>query len=189
MHRDIKPHNMVIDHARRKLKLIDWGLGEFYHPGMEYSVHVASLRYKGPELLVGLEDYDYSLDVWSLGSVLAGMIFQRERFFDGEDNIDQIAQITSVLGTNDFWSYLGKYGLTLERGLEKLIGMRSGKPWEDFVDLYNRHLVTPDGLDLLDKMLRYDHQERVTAREAMDHQFFDPVRESAERNTVDFMDL
>ncbi len=32
MHRDIKPHNVVIDHARRKLRIIDWGLAEFYHP-------------------------------------------------------------------------------------------------------------------------------------------------------------
>jgi casein kinase II subunit alpha len=33
MHRDVKPHNIMIDHAARKLRLIDWGLAEFYHPG------------------------------------------------------------------------------------------------------------------------------------------------------------
>jgi casein kinase II subunit alpha len=33
MHRDIKPHNVVIDHAHKRLRLIDWGLAEFYHPG------------------------------------------------------------------------------------------------------------------------------------------------------------
>lgn len=32
-HRDVKPHNIMIDHASRKLRLIDWGLAEFYHPG------------------------------------------------------------------------------------------------------------------------------------------------------------
>jgi casein kinase II subunit alpha len=32
MHRDVKPHNIMIDHASRKLRLIDWGLAEFYHP-------------------------------------------------------------------------------------------------------------------------------------------------------------
>ena len=30
---------------------------------------------QGPELLVDLQDYDYSLDIWSLGCTLAGMIF------------------------------------------------------------------------------------------------------------------
>ncbi|KAB8093698.1 hypothetical protein EE612_020605, partial [Oryza sativa] len=33
MHRDVKPHNVMIDHELRKLRLIDWGLAEFYHPG------------------------------------------------------------------------------------------------------------------------------------------------------------
>jgi serine/threonine protein kinase len=32
MHRDVKPHNVMIDHEQRKLRLIDWGLAEFYHP-------------------------------------------------------------------------------------------------------------------------------------------------------------
>ncbi len=31
--RDVKPHNVMIDHSRRVLRLIDWGLAEFYHPG------------------------------------------------------------------------------------------------------------------------------------------------------------
>jgi len=42
MHRDVKPHNVMIDHSQRKLCLIDWGLAEFYHPGQEYNVRVAS---------------------------------------------------------------------------------------------------------------------------------------------------
>ena len=35
MHRDVKPHNVMIDHEQRQLRLIDWGLAEFYHPGRE----------------------------------------------------------------------------------------------------------------------------------------------------------
>jgi serine/threonine protein kinase len=31
--RDVKPHNVMIDHEKRELRLIDWGLAEFYHPG------------------------------------------------------------------------------------------------------------------------------------------------------------
>merc|ERR1719240_1325971 len=64
MHRYVKPHNVMIDHENRKLRLIDWGLAEFYHPAREYNVRVASRYYKGPELLVDLQLYDYSLDMW-----------------------------------------------------------------------------------------------------------------------------
>nr|VDC62303.1 unnamed protein product [Brassica rapa] len=113
MHRDVKPHNVMIDHELRKLRLIDWGLAEFYHPGKEYNVRVASRYMAGPELLVDLQDYDYSLDMWSLGCMFAGMIFRKEPFFYGHDNQDQLA------------------------------------------------------IDFLDKLLRYDHQDRLTAKEAM----------------------
>merc|ERR1719160_697563 len=56
MHRDVKPHNCVIDHEKRQLRLIDRGLAEFYHPSREYNVRVASRYYKGSELLVDLQD-------------------------------------------------------------------------------------------------------------------------------------
>ena len=48
----------------------------------------------------------------------------------------------------------------------------SRKRWERFVHSENQHLVSPEALDYLDKLLRYDHQERLTAREAMDHPYF-----------------
>lgn len=74
MHRDVKPHNIIIDHKKRELRLIDWGLAEFYIPNQEYNVRVASRYFKGPELLVDNLLYDYSLDIWSLGCMLAGMV-------------------------------------------------------------------------------------------------------------------
>ncbi|OWM70798.1 hypothetical protein CDL15_Pgr014471 [Punica granatum] len=127
MHRDVKPHNVMIDHELRKLRLIDWGLAEFYHPGKEYNVRVASRYFKGPELLVDLQDYDYSLDLWSLGCMFAGMIFRKEPFFYGHDNHDQLVKIAKAI-------------------------------------------------DFLDKLLRYDHHDRLTAREAMAHPYFHQVR-------------
>lgn len=63
IHRDIKPHNVMIDHSLRKLRVIDWGLAEFYYPGREYNVRVASRYYKGPELLVNDQYYGYTLDM------------------------------------------------------------------------------------------------------------------------------
>ncbi|CAI5938780.1 unnamed protein product [Closterium sp. NIES-64] len=169
MHRDVKPHNVMIDHEQRKLRLIDWGLAEFYHPNKEYNVRVASRYFKGPELLVDLQDYDYSLDMWSLGCMFAGMIFRKEPFFYGHDNYDQLVKIAKVLGTDELNSYLGKYSIMLDPHLEALVGRHSRKPWSKFVNSDNQHLVSPEAVDFLDKLLRYDHQDRLTAREAMAH--------------------
>lgn len=57
-----------------QLRLIDWGLAEFYHPRTAYNVRVASRYFKGPELLVDFQEYDYSLDMWSFGCMFASMV-------------------------------------------------------------------------------------------------------------------
>nr|GMC66315.1 casein kinase II subunit alpha-2 [Ipomoea batatas] len=176
MHRDVKPHNVMIDHELRKLRLIDWGLAEFYHPGKKYNVRVASRYFKGPELLVDLQDYDYSLDMWSLGCMFAGMIFRKEPFFKGRDNQDQLVKIAKVLGTDELNAYLQKYHLELDPQLVAMVGRHNRMPWSKFINADNQHLVSPEAIDFLEKLLRYDHQDRLTAREAMDHPYFLLVR-------------
>jgi casein kinase II subunit alpha len=74
----------MIDPVNQKLRLIDWGLAEYYHPEKPYNVRVATRYFKAPELLVDYKFYDYSLDLWSFGCLLAGIVFKREPFFHGE---------------------------------------------------------------------------------------------------------
>lgn len=179
MHRDVKPHNVMIDHSRRELRLIDWGLAEFYHPGTEYNVRVASRYFKGPELLVNQRDYDYSLDIWSLGCMFAGIIFKKEPFFHGRDNYDQLVRIAKVLGTDDLRAYLTKYHLTLDPHYDGILGKFSKKSWKKFVNDQNVHLVSDEALDLVGKMLQYDPAARPTCVEAMAHPYFDAVRKAA----------
>uniref|UniRef100_A0A8C2WQU3 non-specific serine/threonine protein kinase n=1 Tax=Cyclopterus lumpus TaxID=8103 RepID=A0A8C2WQU3_CYCLU len=127
MHRDVKPHNVMIDHEHRKM-------------------------------------YDYSLDMW-----------RKEPFFHGHDNYDQLVRIAKVLGTEDLYDYIDKYNIELEPRFNDILGRHSRKRWERFVHSENQHLVSPEALDFLDKLLRYDHQARLTAREAMDHPYFFPI--------------
>jgi casein kinase II subunit alpha len=173
MHRDVKPHNVMIDHKTRTLRLIDWGLAEFYHKDQEYNVRVASRYFKGPELLVDMQDYDYSLDLWSFGCMFAGLIFRKEPFFRGNDNKDQLVKIAKVLGTDDLDAWLDKYGITIDPQFRAMIGRHSKKPWKKFITPENAHLAGfPEAIDLVDRLLRYDPAERLTAREAMEHSYF-----------------
>mmetsp|Transcript_14484 Transcript_14484/g.54679 ORF Transcript_14484/g.54679 Transcript_14484/m.54679 type:complete len:339 (-) Transcript_14484:253-1269(-) len=178
MHRDVKPHNVMIDHSQRKLRLIDWGLAEFYHPGREYNVRVASRYFKGPELLVDFREYDYSLDMWSLGCMLAGMIFRKEPFFHGADNHDQLVKIAEVLGTDELYEYLDRYDLELDSRFESLLGHFPKKPWSKFISSRNAHIANEEAVDFVSKLLRFDHMERLTAQEAQMHPYFAPVRDS-----------
>jgi len=41
-------------------------------------VRVATRFYKGPELLLDIRDYDYSLDIWGVGCMMAAFIFKKQ---------------------------------------------------------------------------------------------------------------
>lgn len=175
MHRDVKPHNIMIDHTKRQLRLIDWGLAEFYHPSTPVNVRVASRYYKGPELLVDYQLYDYSLDIWSLGCMFAGMIFRREPFFRGSDNFDQLVRIAKVLGFDALQAYLNKYNLELDQHFDEILDRFPQKPWIKFVTLDCSAIAHQDSVDLLDKMLVYDHSQRILPKESFAHPYLKAV--------------
>ena len=181
MHRDVKPQNLIINPQKKELRLIDWGLAEFYIPEQDYNVRVASRYFKGPELLVDDVYYDYSLDIWSLGCMFAGMIFKKEPFFQGKDNYDQLVKIAKVLGTDDLYKYIEKYGLTLDNHYNGILGNYPTKPWSKFINEDNKHLCSNEAIDLLSKMLIYDRAQRITPKEAMEHPYFKSVREKIKK--------
>jgi len=176
IHRDVKPGNVMIDTRNRRLRLIDWGLAEFYHPGQDYHVRVGSKYYKAPELLVGYKKYDYSLDLWSVGCMFASMIFRKEHFFRGSDNDDQLLKILKTLGTEKFDIYLQKFDIHFETEHEPLLLNYQKQAWTRFITLDSHALASAEALDLLDKLLRYDHSERLTAQETQSHVYFNSVR-------------
>lgn len=186
-HRDIKPQNIIIDHKRRKLRIVDWGLAEYYIHGQAYNVCVGTRHYKGPELLVGLRLYDYSLDIWSVGCILAEMLFRTFPFFRGENNESQLVRIVDVFGTEELVRYLQKYDITLPRNLfHRCVNIRrSKKSWYSFITSRSSSWCDIHAIDLLDKMLRFDHRERILAEDAMRHPFFDPVRKVLERQALE----
>jgi len=181
MHRDIKPSNLAIDHQNRKLRVIDWGMCEYYRPGQKYPTSVTTIAYKGPELVLGLRmyPYDYSLDIWCLGLTLAIMLFHKLPFFiDGGGKDTRLVRIAQVLGTDGLFEYLARYDIQLDPRVTRRLKaiQQQRKPWEKFISPHKKHLISHDAFRLLDRMLLYDPQERISAREAMDHPYFAPVR-------------
>jgi len=158
--------------------LIDLGLADFYLPRTRYNVRVASRHYKSPELLIGYEYYDYAIDLWGVGCILAGLLLRREPVFRGKDNLDQLSKIVSVLGTEELVKYMTAYKIDASPEIRRVLTSRSSsrrKPWTAFL-AKDCPSPSPDGLDLLEKLLRYDPTQRFTAQQAMQHRFFDAVR-------------
>lgn len=74
VHRDIKPQNVLYSFKSQKMKIIDFGLAEFYHPDKQLSPRVASKYFKAPELLLDYPYYHYSVDVWAAGIIFASIV-------------------------------------------------------------------------------------------------------------------
>ena len=68
-HRDLKPENILIkSYSRCEVKVIDFGSSCFIHDHL--SSYVQSRSYRAPEVILGCR-YDYKIDMWSLGCILA----------------------------------------------------------------------------------------------------------------------
>lgn len=96
--------------------------------------------------------------MWSLGCMVAGMIYKRDPFFHGKDNDDQLVKIAKVLGTDALHAYLDKYGLKLPPRFDDLLSQFPKKPWNKFITAECEPLVSKEAMDFIDGLLRYDHQ-------------------------------
>jgi casein kinase II subunit alpha len=80
---------------------------------------------------------------------------------------------------------MSKYKIKMTPDIRKVIakytlqGAGSKKEWSDLIS--PDHPPSPDGLDLLSKLLVYDHDVRLTAKQAKQHPFFDSVRDRVEK--------
>lgn len=60
--------------------------------------------------------------MWSLGCMLASLIFRKEPFFHGHDNYDQLVRIAKVLGTDELFEYIEKYHIELDPRFNDILG-------------------------------------------------------------------
>ena len=74
IHRDVKPGNIIVDTNTFDSRLIDFGLAEFYFPGKEYNIRIATKPFKPPEILINYRKYFQSFDIWGVGNVLGCLV-------------------------------------------------------------------------------------------------------------------
>jgi len=167
LHRDLKPQNVLIDKQGR-VKLADFGLARTFQSLQSYTHEVVTLWYRAPELLLGQQKYSASVDMWSVGCIMAELS-SRRALFPGDSEIDQLFKIFRVLGTPDEASWPGVTSLP---DYQSFFPRWAGAP----VTQAAPRLSALAG-DLLKKLVMYQPSRRLSAHGALMHPYFDDVRD------------
>lgn len=81
-------------------------------------------------------------------------------------------QIVRLLGGTNLVRFAQKYHITLTRQVCNAMKTAEHILLEDYITKRNRKLVTLQALILIRNLLKYDHYERLTAKEALEHKYF-----------------
>lgn len=106
-HRDMKPHNILIN-SNNQIKIADFGLARNYTiPDRQYTQDVVTLWYRAPEILLSnyyfifilILDSEYSIpvDIWSVGCIFYELL-TKQPLFRGDSVPDQLTKIFRLMG-------------------------------------------------------------------------------------------
>ncbi|XP_051964185.1 mitogen-activated protein kinase 13-like isoform X1 [Xyrauchen texanus] len=167
IHRDLKPGNLAVNQDC-ELKILDFGLAR--HAEAEMTGYVVTRWYRAPEVILNWMHYTQTVDIWSVGCIM-GEMFNGKTLFKGKDYMDQLTQIMKVTGTPGP-EFIEKLGSPEAKGY---IRSQPQYPRKDFSALFPR--ASKKAVELLEKMLVLDADDRLTANGALAHSFFDGLRD------------
>lgn len=171
IHRDIKPDNIGIDEEKKTLKILDWGLAEFYNPGQKLTPHAGTKGYMSPEQLIGYPYYDYGIDIWAAGLVFATMLFKKQVVHNCDNFNEQIEATANLIGGKAMINVMATCELLLPKDFRDKLRLIETKSLEVMIETCKCKSV--EAMDLLRKMLHPDFRFRITASDAIKHPFFE----------------
>ncbi|OHT12733.1 CMGC family protein kinase [Tritrichomonas foetus] len=167
-HRDIKPENCMIDSETFDLKLVDFGSTRETQSKEPYTEYVSTRWYRAPECILTSGSYDKSVDEWAVGCILYELLTARP-LFPGKHEIDQINKIHNIVGTPDR-ELLSFFRNNPNPQITFTFPRREAQDFKTLIPT-----ISTDTADLLKKLLIYDPNNRLSAKEALLHPAFELI--------------
>lgn len=169
LHRDIKPSNILLN-SDCLVRVCDFGLArsiEQTHESAQNPVltdYVATRWYRAPEILLGSTSYTKGVDMWSVGCIL-GELLSGKPIFPGTSTMNQLDRIMEVTGppdTEDIEAIKSPFAATMLESLP----MKGQRP---LMALFPA--ARDEALNLLKHCFKFNPVWRISAKEALKHQY------------------
>ncbi|KAJ5964381.1 uncharacterized protein N7479_004257 [Penicillium vulpinum] len=167
IHRDLKPSNILVN-ENCDLKICDFGLARIQESHM--TGYVSTRYYRAPEIMLTWRKYTEKVDIWSAGCIFAELLLG-EPLFPGKNHINQFCVITDILGNPP----------------EEVINNITSENTLNFINSLPKRERTPisqlipkanaDAVILIDKLLEFDPQVRISATEALQSPYLAPYHD------------
>jgi glycogen synthase kinase 3 beta len=172
VHRDLKPENVLFTEDER-VKICDFGSSKFIEKDTKSTPYIVSRYYRAPELLLGKCDYDDKIDIFAAGCIFAEL-FTLIPLFPGKTEGLQIFEHMCILG-NPNKGYFEKFQLP-DSFMNYFVNMDKIEKADiknviNANKFYDENDVKEAG-DLILKMIAWDSEERISAKNALKHPFF-----------------
>ncbi|KAF7413528.1 hypothetical protein HZH68_002017 [Vespula germanica] len=171
IHRDLKPSNIAVNEDC-ELKILDFGLAR--PTENEMTGYVATRWYRAPEIMLNWMHYNQTVDIWSVGCIMAELLTGRT-LFPGTDHIDHLTRVLVLCG------------MPTEETLNKITSQEARNYIQSLPPLKKKNFkdvfrgANPLAIELLELMLELDAERRITAEQALAHpylaQYADPTDE------------
>ncbi|KAJ5930056.1 hypothetical protein N7466_005549 [Penicillium verhagenii] len=165
IHRDLKPTSILID-ENCDLRICDFGHARIQDYKM--TGYVATRYYRAPEIMLNWQEYSEKVDIWSTACILAEML-RGTPLFPATGHTDQFNLFVKLLGN------------PTDRTVEK-IKNKSCKQ-EPLADVFPE--MDRDAIDMLEKMLSFDVDERISAETALSHPYVATYHDPTDEPVVD----
>jgi serine/threonine protein kinase len=168
IHRDLKPRNLLVN-CDCLLKIADFGLARVYTESNNSKIvamteYVTTRWYRAPEILVGYHKYTAAVDMWAAGCIISEMI-SRVPMFPGSSSKKQLDAIIKIMGSPPRSFSLKSRKASYRQYLQQIQKIEP----KHFPTIYPS--ATPESIDLIQRLLIFDPDERFTAKDALNHMY------------------